>query len=376
MPHWRDRMREIQLDPTLLSEIRKYGRFDVNACYYCGSCSISCPLSKDGATFPRRTMVSAQLGAKSELDGSPEPWLCYYCGDCATTCPREAEPGESMMTLRRYLTARYDWTGLYSMLFKSKILELAVLFAIGLAVLLIQLVYIPSLADLIEIGELFSKVAIASVGLFVFLPNALRMYLFTMNKQDIKVPVLPNIKTYISKLWALIPVMLQLSWRDCPESKGLSRWLKHFLISSGWALLLTSVVFLGWFDTANNYPMYHPLTLLGYFAGGALLIFTAEALIGRIKKGEEMHKFSEFGDWLFLTLLFLIALAALITRVLISMGFETGAYYALVSFHVVLLPWALVVVPFGKTSHIIYRPIAAYLQAVKESLLQQPGEAK
>ena len=75
-------MREIQVDPTLLSEIRKYGKFDVNACYYCGSCSINCPLSKDAATFPRRTMVSAQVGAKSELDGNELDLKIFYCPFC------------------------------------------------------------------------------------------------------------------------------------------------------------------------------------------------------------------------------------------------------------------------------------------------------
>lgn len=365
-------MREIQVDPTLLSEIRKYGRFDVNACYYCGSCSIICPLSKDAATFPRRTMICAQVGAKSELVGSLEPWLCYYCGDCSTTCPRQAEPGESMMTLRRYLTARYDWTGLSSKLFKSKIWEIGILSVVGLTALLMMLFYIPALADLMKIGELFSIIAIVSVGLFIFLPNAFRMYRFTMHKKDTKIPILLNMKAYISKLWTLIPALLQLRMRDCPKTT----WLKHFLLASGWALLLTSVVFLGWFDTADNYPVYHPLTLLGYYAAGALIFFSAEALIGRIKKRQEMHKFSELSDWLFLILLFMIALTALATHIFISVGFETGAYYAHVFFLVVLISWAIVMVPFGKTTHIIYRPIAIYLQAVKESVLQKPREVK
>ncbi len=365
-------MREIQVDPTLLSEIRKYGRFDVNACYYCGSCSTICPLSKDEATFPRRTMICAQVGAKSELVGSLEPWLCYYCGDCSTTCPRQAEPGESMMTLRRYLTARYDWTGLSSKLFKSKIWEAAALFVIGLAALLMMLFYTPSLADLLKIGDLFSKIAIVSVGLFIFLPNAFRMYRFTMRNKDTKIPIFLNIKAHISKLWTLIPALIQLRTRDCPES----RWLKHFLLASGWALLLTSIVFLGWFDTADNYPIYHPLRLLGYYAAGALIFFTAEALIGRINKRQQMHKFSELGDWLFLIYLFMLGLSALATNIFISMGFEAGAYYALVFFFVILVSWVFVLVPFAKTTHIIYRPIAIYLQAVKESVLQKSREIK
>ena len=52
-----------------------------------------------------------QMGLKGPLESSVEPWLCYYCGDCTKTCPRDANPGELMMSLRRYLTSLYDWTG-------------------------------------------------------------------------------------------------------------------------------------------------------------------------------------------------------------------------------------------------------------------------
>ncbi|MEZ4516141.1 MAG: hypothetical protein R3C44_04635 [Chloroflexota bacterium] len=53
----------------------------------------------------------AQLGLTDQLLESTDPWLCYYCGDCAETCPRQAEPGETMMALRRWMTAQYDRSG-------------------------------------------------------------------------------------------------------------------------------------------------------------------------------------------------------------------------------------------------------------------------
>jgi hypothetical protein len=276
------------------------------------------------------------------------------------------------MTLRRYLTTRYDWTGLSSKLFKSKIWGAAALFVIGLAALLVMLFYIPSLADLMKIGESFEKTAIVLVGLFIFLPNVFRMYWFTMRNKDTKIPIFLNMKAYISKLWTLIPAVIQLRTRGCPEN----RWLKHLLLASGYVLLLTSISVLGWYQTAEGYPIYHPLRLLGYYATGVLIFFTAEALISRFKKRGQMHKFSELGDWLFLILLFMIALTALATHIFLSIGFEMGAYYTYVFFLVVLAQWAIVIVPFGKWTHIIYRPIAIYLQAVKESVLQKSREVK
>ena len=44
------------------------------------------------------------MGPERELLKDPAPWLCFYCGECSKKCPREANPGETMMALRRYLT--------------------------------------------------------------------------------------------------------------------------------------------------------------------------------------------------------------------------------------------------------------------------------
>src|ERR1035438_5748798 len=74
--------------------------------------AIDCDLATDSASFPRRSMQSVVLGLKDSVHQSLDPWLCHDCGDCSVTCPREAKPRESMKTLRRYLTAQYDWTGL------------------------------------------------------------------------------------------------------------------------------------------------------------------------------------------------------------------------------------------------------------------------
>jgi len=57
------------------------------------------------------------MGLKKKVVTNVDPWLCYYCGDCTTTCPRDANPGEFMMSMRRYLTSVYDWTGLSKICF-------------------------------------------------------------------------------------------------------------------------------------------------------------------------------------------------------------------------------------------------------------------
>jgi len=122
----------VESDPTLLADIRRYGTFDSAACYQCGSCTLSCDLAADSVSFPRKSLRYALLGLRRPLLGSLEPWICHDCGDCSIACPRQAEPRISMMTLRRFLTAQYDWSGISARLLRSKTWYLSSLIGVAL----------------------------------------------------------------------------------------------------------------------------------------------------------------------------------------------------------------------------------------------------
>src|ERR1035437_1025832 len=106
-------------DPTLLADIRRYGKFDPTGCYQCGSCTLTCDLVDDTVTFPRRSIRYALLGLRQPLVQSLDPWVCHDCGECSIDCSRQAEPRISMLTLRRFLSAQYDWTGIAPTLLQS-----------------------------------------------------------------------------------------------------------------------------------------------------------------------------------------------------------------------------------------------------------------
>ena len=128
-------------------ELNPFGKGDWNECYHCGNCTAICPLSKDGFLFPRKDIRAIQMGLSKKLDSSLEPWLCYYCGECSETCPRDANPGELMMTLRRYLTSRYDWTGLSKLFYTKHIWEYAVIGLLFLVIVTLFLVFLPLRPD-------------------------------------------------------------------------------------------------------------------------------------------------------------------------------------------------------------------------------------
>ncbi len=393
-------------DPTLAAEVRKYGNFDPNACYQCGSCTVSCDLAKNSASFPRRIMQYVLFGLKDKLLSSLEPWLCYYCGDCSTACPRETEPGEAMMSLRRYLTGQYDWTGTSRKLYRSKAWQIAALILSGaFMAFLIALFHGPIVTDRVELNtfapahtvHLFD-ITVASLVLLILFANAFRMYWLTMhpgtsfripdiirgfikdgfgytfqNGEKLRIPLfifLIEAKTIV------VHALTQKLFLSCKDNK--SRWMKHFLIVAGYLIMFALVVvFLEWFQTDNIYPIYHPQRWVGYFAAAVLIYFTAEIIVGRIRKREQIHKFSDLMDWMFPILLLLMAVTGIFVHIFRYMGLPLATYYSYVVHLIVAFLWLVVIVPFGKWTHLLYRTLAIYYHTVKEKALQQqvPEEA-
>jgi Fe-S oxidoreductase len=113
-----------QINPGLADELHAYGASDADKCFNCGNCSAVCVHSEAPHILPRRPMHAFQLGLEDKLKGSLEPWMCYYCGECSEQCPKEAEPGETMMSMRRWLTSKYDFSGLSGLFYRSPAWEI------------------------------------------------------------------------------------------------------------------------------------------------------------------------------------------------------------------------------------------------------------
>ena len=367
---------EIQVDPTLLPEVRKYGNFNLNACYTCGTCTVSCPLTSNGSTFSsRKSIYSAQIGVKKQLLGSLDPWLCYYCGDCSTLCPRQTEPGEAMMTLRRYLTAQYDWTGLSAKFYKSVTWEIGALFAVAALVLILALVFHgPIITERVALNTFAPVYLVHTFDLillfvlsFFLISNASRMFWFTIVRDsNVKIPLYLFI-TEIKTLLFHAVTQLQLS-----KCKNKLRWILHWFLASGYVLTFIMVVcFLKWFqvDNVNRYYIYLP-RLIGYYGTTVIVIGTVEILIKRLRKREQMYKFSELSDWIFPVLLLLTALSGIAIHVFMLLELPLVTYYTYVIHLMIAVPMLVIEVPFSKWAHLAYRPLAIYFQMVKQNAWQ------
>ncbi len=92
----------ITVHPDFAKELKHFGVDHALDCFNCGTCTAICPLIFDH--FPRRLIRYIQIGAKDKIMENPkELWRCLHCGLCTRTCPREADPGEVILGLKRYV---------------------------------------------------------------------------------------------------------------------------------------------------------------------------------------------------------------------------------------------------------------------------------
>jgi ferredoxin len=371
-----------RVDPNLLLDLKDYGAVGAEICFNCGTCTAMCPLTDDEHPFPRNMIRLTQLGLKDQLLESTDPWLCYYCGDCASTCPREAEPGETMMALRRWLTAQYDRSGHSARLYTSEK-------AVWVTILRITLITLAAFV-VFHLVTGFDRIVTGNVELNTFAPVMLvwiivlahgaylgyrivsgsaRMFKFVMSPitEEIKIPLaiyLQEFKEFVIHFFS------QKRWRDCSEDR--SRWLKHLFLISGYITMLILVMgFLWWFQTDNLYPLYHPQRWLGYYATIALIVGSVEILVSRSKKREQIHRFSHPSDWLFPAFILVGAVTGILVHIFRYAGWPWPTYIMYVIHIAAMIAMLDTEVGIGKWAHLFYRPLAMYLEAVKVRVRQE-----
>ena len=57
-----------KINPEFSNEIKKYGGFDLNACFNCGNCTAICSLSTEDSSFPREMVRYSVLGLTDDIE--------------------------------------------------------------------------------------------------------------------------------------------------------------------------------------------------------------------------------------------------------------------------------------------------------------------
>lgn len=377
----------VRVEGSLLPELRRFGATEISACFNCGNCSAVCPLTPEDGAFPRRIIRYAQLGMRDQLLASPELWTCYQCGDCTDTCPRDADPAGFMAAARRYAIAAYDRTGLARRLATSRT------FAIGSISLLVTVLaaFLYSGHHAVRGTELalfrfVSAGFIHDFGLIVLglLAVAAVAGLAQMVRRVFRAEAPPGGK--VSR-WSRGRIREALWYALGRESLGqeryrkecgsasddqaaqpwyLRRWFVHASMVWGFLGLLGATILdyglelTGIKPTGTAVPIWYPVRLLGTVAGLLLVYGSTVAIVRRVRGTEPSYARSSVSDWWFLWLLWLAGVSGFALELALYLPKAPGWGYLVFLLHVAVAMVLVLLAPFGKFAHAIYRPVALF----------------
>ncbi|MEI6122579.1 MAG: 4Fe-4S dicluster domain-containing protein [Bacteroidota bacterium] len=346
-----------KVNPDFANDIRKFGAGDFSACYSCGTCTAICSLTDKDNSFPRKTIRYTMLGLENELKSSVDPWMCYYCGDCSTNCPRQADPGNLMMAIRRYLISKYDWTGLSGLLYRNLAAYIVafVLVIAGVVGVAVQGGY--SQDQWLEYGHYFEMFSIAGIFAFILFPNIIRMWYYIVWKKEKKF----DIKAHFMAIKELfIHMFTQKRVLKCDEEKKDTLWwFEHLMLVTGYLALLFTTVFLDWFGTQSLF-----IIAMGYVFSAIIFVVTFDFVIRRLRNRSQKTSSSHPSDWFFVIWFFLMGISAFAVRLAMDLDVLQNNFWIFMLHLTILAQWALIIVPFGKWTHFLYRSFAMYFAAI------------
>jgi nitrate reductase gamma subunit len=141
-------------------------------------------------------------------------------------------------------------------------------------------------------------------------------------------------------------------------------------------MLVLIIPMLWWFQTDNLYPIYHPQRWLGYYATIMLIVFSVDFLLGRRRRQAQRQRFSHPSDWLFPAFVLIGAATGILIHIFRYLGASAPVWawptYIIYAVHLLAMFAMLdTEVGIGKWMHMMYRPLAAYLETVLEKVRQE-----
>ena len=382
-------------DPHFLSDLKKYGTVNIESCFNCGNCTAVCPLSTENDNFPRRMIRYAQLGMQEKLLSSKELWSCYYCGECTSTCPRQADPGEFMASARRYAIAKYDRLGLARWLYTSTMFSVSFMIVLAVALgLFIYSFHGPMPGDTLRLFEYIPYEIIHNFGIAAGIVVGIVAIagIASMVARVGKGTVFPNVTgiDWMGTLWKTlgVEVLGQNRYRrDCEAYAGdqpwySQKWFIHATMLWGFLGLFLATALdylldlLGLKPTGTWVPIWYLTRLLGTLAGLLFVYGTSFAIIKRLRKADEGSKHSTPSDWAFLILLWLGGVTGFVLEIAIYLPQPHAWSYAMLLVHLVVVGELLILLPFTKFAHAIFRTVALFVYAVKPLPQTEPAGAE
>jgi ferredoxin len=347
----------VVVNPNFMKEIRNYGALNITDCFNCGNCTVICPLTTSNSIYPRKVIRYAQLGLEDKILQAIDPWLCYHCGECTDSCPRKADPGEIMMALRRYMITKYSCNRIAEKLYSSKLLA-SLFFTLFTLITAVGIFFFhgPIAQEGVELSLFIPSNLVDIVGLSLgafailsIVANSLKIYRHVSKGHRIVFSIRKLIDTLFRE------VIVQVRYSKCKEK---TKWITHVCVVTGFLGLgiTTTLAFI--IDPAGI-PEMVPIGVraMGTISG---LVFVFGCLSANWRRLTGKEARNHFTDWVFLELLLAIGLSGLLLEVTSYLSLALVSYI-LYATHLIAIALLLVIAPYHKFVHAVYRSLAVYV---------------
>ena len=164
--------------------------------------------------------------------------------------------------------------------------------------------------------------------------------------------------------------------KDCAEAQAGTeplwrrRWLVHALTIWGFLGLLAATIadyglsLIGVKKVGVPVPIWYPVRLLGTVAGLSLVYGVSIFILNRLAKSNRAVKSSTPSDWMFLAMLWVVGVTGFVIELALYLPRAPSWGYWVFLFHVSVAMELMLLLPFIKFAHALYRPVALFFLAL------------
>ena len=151
------------------------------------------------------------------------------------------------------------------------------------------------------------------------------------------------------------------------------RWFVHAVTVWGFLGLMAAtaldygLALLSIKETGTPVPLWYPVRLLGTAAGFALVYGTTILIIDRYRAANLSVKLSTTADWMLLGLLWVTGVTGFALELALYLPSAPAWGYWVFLVHVAVALELVLLAPFMKLAHAVYRPVALFFLALAET---------
>jgi nitrate reductase gamma subunit len=182
----------------------------------------------------------------------------------------------------------------------------------------------------------------------------------------------------LKALWSALGVesLGQRRYReDCKDDNPVEplyrrRWLIHALTIWGFLGLFSATILdwglalIGVKETGTPIPLWYPSRLIGTLAGIALVYGVSMFMVNRVRQVNRAAQFTTASDWLLLVLLWITGATGFFIEIALYLPNAPAWGYWVFLFHVAVAMELMLLLPFTKFAHAMYRPVALFFYAL------------